>query len=525
MSVLRFKCLARGGVVTADKGCLLGTGGQAEVYGVAEDPALAIKIYHKTTPELLAKLRLMIHHPPRDPMAAKGHASIAWPLDLLAPVGEPGAPAGFLMPRVHRVRSIGDFFNPKSRRENCPGFNYLYLHRTARNLATAIHALHARGYVIGDVNESNILVSDTALVTLVDVDSFQVTDPGRGVVYRCPVGRPDTTPPELLARLRAGSAFADLDRLPEQDAFGLAVLIFQLLMEGTHPFAGVYDAEGEPPTYADRIVAGHFPHSPRPGIPYRPVPSAPPFSNLAQPLRDLFSQCFEAGHERPAARPVALAWRDALDQTARSLVVCQRNQQHLYFRHVPACPWCERTRQLAGRDPFPFIAGVTAPVVGPSGELAAIKLPERRVETVQPPPPGTPLKLKLASRKPAFAPRPKRAWFSRLLALPGFNRLPEVWTELAATGTGRHLEKFWRGYVTWLLLASAITWQWLFPRRALACGLALLLVALWWKSRPSLRGRRWHALALTAAGLILALKGLPRSPWPQLWRALERLWS
>ena len=38
---------------------------------------------------------------------------------------------------------------------------------------------HVRGYVVGDVNESNILVTPTALVTLgMDTDSFQVPDLG-----------------------------------------------------------------------------------------------------------------------------------------------------------------------------------------------------------------------------------------------------------------------------------------------------------------------------------------------------------
>src|SRR5438105_3869599 len=82
----------------------------------------------------------------------------------------------------------------------------------ARNIAAAVHAVHSRGYVIGDVNESNILVTDTALATLVDTDSFQVRDPGSGVVYRCPVGKPEFTPPELQ-----GASFGEIDRTPEHD--------------------------------------------------------------------------------------------------------------------------------------------------------------------------------------------------------------------------------------------------------------------------------------------------------------------
>src|SRR5439155_19445245 len=130
-----------------------------------------------------------------------------------------------LMPRFSGVRPIIDYYHPQTRLKHCPLFNYPYLLHTARNLAVAMRALHQRGYVIGDLNESNILVSDTALVTLIDTDSFQVRDPQSGSVYRCPVGKPEYTPPELQGR-----SFADCNRQVEHDLFGLAVLIYQLLM-------------------------------------------------------------------------------------------------------------------------------------------------------------------------------------------------------------------------------------------------------------------------------------------------------
>jgi len=47
------------------------------------------------------------------------------------------------------MHSILDFTIPDPP-QKCPFFNYTYLHRTARNLAAAFGALHARGYCIGD---------------------------------------------------------------------------------------------------------------------------------------------------------------------------------------------------------------------------------------------------------------------------------------------------------------------------------------------------------------------------------------
>jgi len=100
---------------------------------------------------------------------------------------------------------VFQIYNPGSRRHELPAFTYRHLLRTAQNLAAAVDVLHAHGYVAGDLNESNVLVADTALVTLVDTDSFQVRDPESGAVYRCPVGKPEFTPPELQGGPSASS--------------------------------------------------------------------------------------------------------------------------------------------------------------------------------------------------------------------------------------------------------------------------------------------------------------------------------
>ncbi|MBE9041674.1 PD40 domain-containing protein [Oscillatoriales cyanobacterium LEGE 11467] len=330
----------------------LGGGGEGKIYALDRDSTLVAKVYHKPTSAAECKLKAMLLHPPYDPDAAANRVSIAWPVDLLI---RGGKTVGFLMPRVDGMRAVHDFYNPKTRRDRCPFFNYLYLHRTAQNLAVAISRLHGCGYVVGDVNESNILVSKRALVTLVDTDSFQVRDRRSNAVYHCPVGKPEFTPPELQ-----GKTFRNLKRTPEQDRFGLAVLIFQLLMEGTHPFAGVYTGRGDPPAIEVRIAAGHFPWGDCPAdtlrerrVPYRPTPVAPAFEVLHPKLRRLFLQCFENGHRYPAARPDALAWVEALDVAQRELVTCSVNPQHRYGKHLSCCPWCDRTRQLGGRDPFP----------------------------------------------------------------------------------------------------------------------------------------------------------------------------
>ncbi|MTJ55042.1 tetratricopeptide repeat protein [Anabaena sp. UHCC 0253] len=333
----------------------VGHGGEACIYAVPSDENLVAKIYHKPTIAYAQKLQAMLANPPANPTANLGHISIAWPQELLEAADGSGQIVGFLMPRIQGMRPIMDFYNPGTRRQHCPLFNYQYLMRTARNLAAAFAALHASRYCIGDVNESNILVSDTALVTLVDTDSFQVPEPLQNFVYRCSVGKPDYTPPELQNK-----TFADYDRQSHHDAFGLAVLIFQLLMEGTHPFSGIFQGSIEPPPYEGRILSGHFTYSQKKQVPYLPTPISPRWDLLHPSLQELFVRCFEEGHDHPHLRPNAQTWLSALTAVEESLVTCAANPQHLYHNHLDKCPWCERTKRLGGRDPFPSLGAIAS---------------------------------------------------------------------------------------------------------------------------------------------------------------------
>lgn len=344
---MRLQRRSNGQLLALRTEALLGAGGEARIFALPPGREFVAKIYHQPLPVHSRKLEVMLANPPDDPMMAQGHISIAWPLDLLHTSDAERRFAGYLMPRVSSTKPLFHYYNPASRLRLSPLFNYRYLHRAARNLAAAVRALHNRAYVIGDINESNILVTDTALITLVDTDSFQVMDVHSGATYRCPVGKPDYTPPELQGR-----SFLLSDRRPEHDLFGLAVLIFQLLMEGTHPFAGIYQSSGDPPPYQDRILAGHFPYGRR-ANPYLPMPLAPPLEMLHPTVRQLFLRCFEDGHASPAARPDAHTWQSVLQEAEEALQCCARNPQHLFGSHLSACPWCERTQLLGGRDPFP----------------------------------------------------------------------------------------------------------------------------------------------------------------------------
>jgi DNA-binding helix-hairpin-helix protein with protein kinase domain len=345
---MQFLRASDGQLVTVRSNAVLGVGGEARIFAVADSPELAAKIYHRPRPDHAAKLAAMLANRPQDPQAGQGHVSIAWPTELLLLNDGSGRPAGFLMPRVLEMNHIIDFYHPKTRRQKHPRFTYRYLLRTAANLAACVGAIHARGYVIGDLNESNIMVGETALVSLVDTDSFQVPDPALDRIHRCRVGKPEFTPPELQS-----VRFEWVNRKAEHDLFGLGVLLFQLLMEGIHPFAGCHPGKGEPPSLEERIGAGAFPYAPGSIAGARPMATAPPFALLAPAVRTLFLTCFAKGHSDPSQRPDAAAWQQALLSAEQSLTVCSVNSQHLYGVHLTSCPWCERRELLNGIDSFP----------------------------------------------------------------------------------------------------------------------------------------------------------------------------
>ena len=337
-----------GEVTTLNASAMLGVGGEATVYSFPHDESLAAKVYLVPTDEHARKLAVMCAHPPVEAVPSENELPLAWPVDLLRSANRARRVVGYLMPRMRGMTPIIDVYTPQARLRHRPQFTYKHMLRTGQNLTRAVSGVHASNYVIGDLNYTNVFVSEDAQVTLIDTDSFQVTDPDSGKIYHCPVFTPDFTPPELQ-----GEVSPSVDRTIEQDLFGLGVLLFLLLMGGSHPFTGRFEEEGDPPPVAERIRDGHFPYSLRRQVPYQPTPVALPFGLLAPGLRDLFVQCFEDGHDDPGMRPSAKVWQEALVEAEQDMIDCASNQQHKYGGHLSSCPWCERTIQLGGRDPFP----------------------------------------------------------------------------------------------------------------------------------------------------------------------------
>jgi len=332
----------------------IGGGGEAKVYQVQGHPGLLAKVYKDHIDDMRGKLSFMLANPPENPTASRNHQAYAWPSVLIC-AGDHDKVVGFLMPRVNGMREVFEFYNPAQRRQTCALFDYRYLMQTARNIAGIMSELHSKGYVIGDVNQRNFFVSDSAMVTVIDTDSFQFRDKQSGQLFLCRVRSVGFIAPEAYKK-----GLKYVERTVEEDLFGLAVLTFHLLMEGVHPFACRYKGPDEPPPLDKNVMDGNFPHK-RADSRFEPPPTAPPFEILSPELRALFMRSFIDGHGTPTARPTAKEWQRALSKASKELVTCVRVPSHFFPAHLgQACPWCARVER-GFADSFPSLVSPPSP--------------------------------------------------------------------------------------------------------------------------------------------------------------------
>ena len=326
----------------------LGKGGEGTVYEVEGMPGYVLKIYapEKRNEERLHKLTAMLASPLPDVAISQ----VTWPVDI---VSENRAFMGYVMPKAQGGEELEVIYSDKYNKK----FTYYQKISIAKNLCAALNSVHSAGQVCGDLNPKNIVVDPkTGLVTLIDTDSYHITDPATGRIYRCTVGMPDYLPPELQKKMKGGMTLVNAP-LPtftkEADLFGLATHIFRLLMNGALPFSCAVDSttamsQGSvtAPQPVDNIANNFFPYfDKRPGIVIPPY--APSFNILPADLQRLFLRAFKDGHSDPKARPTPIEWFGALGNLEKHLKQCGNHKNHYYPDNLSHCPWCEIDMRFA----------------------------------------------------------------------------------------------------------------------------------------------------------------------------------
>ena len=276
----------------------VGAGGEGVVYEDADDPRMVIKVLHPqhATPDRAAKLQAMCDNPP--PNARM----VSWPNKVQAEAGG----LRYRMPRAPDGDGTAYRFVSANERRRLPPPQQEYEYRTKLGVKIAeafrqLHTIHVR---IGDVNPHNILVSDEGLVTLIDCDSFQIPRPDKEQPFPCVVGSPEYTAPEI-------HDFSE-PRDQDGDNFALAVLLYQLLGDGSHPYQGIDEPSGN--SVSDiraRIKEHRFAHRlgnngwrPRDG-------QLRSWEAMPTPVQDAFRTAFSTVS---MGRPTADAWVSILEQ-------------------------------------------------------------------------------------------------------------------------------------------------------------------------------------------------------------------
>ena len=328
---------------TFRRGKFIAKGGEGEIYAVQNQPDFVIKLYlpnHLSGKE--EKIQKMI------PLCQNNLRKFAaLPIESLYDSGNNFV--GFLMDFV-KAEKLPYVYWQKERNEVFPKARWNFLIRVASNVARAVNAMHQHGFVVGDINESNLLVfsdkKNYGTVKFIDCDSFQFQSSGQRFV--CNVGKPPYIAPELQ-----GSNL-NIWRESNQDNFSLAVLIFQLLFLGRHPFSGI-PAGDKHFTIEQSIKEHRFAF----GVDsktrgYLP----PPYTTHLEETSNSIEQLFRRAFLQDKTRPTAKDWVDTLDLLERNLTVCEENNGHYYPNSLSKCPWCrienESQWKIIHFDPVSF---------------------------------------------------------------------------------------------------------------------------------------------------------------------------
>jgi DNA-binding helix-hairpin-helix protein with protein kinase domain len=318
-------------------GKLLGRGAKGDVYSVEGHAKLAAKVYREPlSPRMAERLMTMVRLDNQRLLKVS-----AWPLQTLSDSPN-GRIQGFLMTSFAGFKPIHQLTGVKSRMAHYATAGWPFLIHTAANAARTFSVIHEHNHVIGDVSSTNVLVSNNALVALIDCDNFQVvTATDR---FFCEGGTTGFIPSELI-----GADFSRIIRTQNHDSFGLAVLIFQLLMMGRHPFSGTFRDGGEKDldffVRERRFAYGASAEARK----MAPPPGTLPLEALGPQIAGMFERAFLSEN-----RPSPPEWIEALEKLARSLRKCDFHNGHYYLKTLPACPWCQLER-VSGVRLFNFV--------------------------------------------------------------------------------------------------------------------------------------------------------------------------
>ncbi len=289
-------------------------GASGSVWRVREQPRMAMKLWSSPTPQDVTRLRLQLSV--RIPtVAPELQATIAWPLEELRDAR--GNVVGFTMLAAagQDPRKLFTLMTRTARDELADNLRFDVLMAIAASVCGVAGHLHQHRVTIGDVNELNVLASCDGLLTWIDADSMQFTGPD-GAQHPSPYYRDEYLAPEF-----AGLDLGAVPRTIQSDDYAVAVLTFQLLLDGFHPFDAVERTGIPAGSQTERAARGLFAYGENLST-LAPPPGAPPWEAVPIAVQHALRQTFVQGTARPSRRTTAWELHYALKLGMRELVSC-----------------------------------------------------------------------------------------------------------------------------------------------------------------------------------------------------------
>lgn len=344
----------------------LGGGGEGEIYDIVGNPSLVAKIYFnsKFNPvagnsnprrNLKEKIETMLEQPVQP--YVNGVLTVAWPQDLL--LNQQGQFVGYVMPRVKSTHHIFAASRERERMQLYPHYTWKTSIAIAYNLALAVKIIHQSNAVIGDMNPNNIMIDEHGHVTIIDTDSFNITNKKTGKIYKCSVGISEMLAPELQGKNLADprSVFNE-----KTDDFSLAIHICTLLMNNCHPFGCTSFNISQSSTSTNPVVYNIL----KGNCPYvtnakgKASLDSPDVKMLPKDIRDLFDRAFNYTSSTAiksstiSKRPSAREWQNALGKLLKSnMKTCKKlyPEVHVYPASYHKCPWCAIKSKVPSKNP------------------------------------------------------------------------------------------------------------------------------------------------------------------------------
>lgn len=294
------------------------SGGEGEIRRVISAPSqfknICVKLYHpnKMTSQLVSKIKYMIQNPPE---RKEGDAFlIGWPLDYVT--DKSGDFVGFIMPFAFPNskqliiltapklnKKLGSEWFARYDRENGKRSLIARL-KLIKNIAIPIYILHATNkYIFKDFKPENVLITPEGKVTLVDMDSLQISE-GSQILFPGTAATPNYIPPEFYNKNVGKSTTIPIEK--SWDNFAIGVVFYQILF-GLHPYVVTPWVLKDPNCNEifQNIAQNLFPYGPN----REKIRSYPDlhkkFEKLPETIKQMFRNAFS---ENEAARPNVEDW-------------------------------------------------------------------------------------------------------------------------------------------------------------------------------------------------------------------------